>query len=202
VNVAHAVRACFPAATREALSTAGPRPVDGILARGSAAEAASDVERLGFTVDVRLRDAFVLERATGVAVPFPFLDPALVARVRGLDRRVRFGRPGSGGCLRAWAEARGALPESDEPRGFALPLESWLRGPLASWLDAALAQDRLAAQGVWKPQAVREALRRHQAGDPGWDAGRILHLAFLAEWIARRVGYAPADMRASLPARS
>jgi asparagine synthase (glutamine-hydrolysing) len=48
--------------------------------------------------------------------------------------------------------------------GFGIPLDDWLRGPLRDWAEALLDEGRLRREGYLRPEPVREAWRRHLAG--------------------------------------
>jgi asparagine synthase (glutamine-hydrolysing) len=186
VNFAHAHASVLPAATREAVSTVGRRPADGVVpAPGTPEEVLGDVERLGLLVDRRLRDVDAAGEALGVDVRFPFLETPVVEAVRGLPPRLRFGRPGSWGWLGARLASRQALPPKGRRAGFPRRLDEWLRGPLSSWLDGALQRDRVAAQGVLVPGTVEDALKNYRARAGGWTAERILVLALVTDWIGR-----------------
>jgi asparagine synthase (glutamine-hydrolysing) len=53
----------------------------------------------------------------------------------------------------------------DRPkRGFAIPVDAWLRGPLREWALDLLAEDRLRREGFLEPAAVSTAVREHLAG--------------------------------------
>jgi asparagine synthase (glutamine-hydrolysing) len=70
-------------------------------------------------------------------------------------------------------------------RGFAAPIDAWLRGPLRDWAEELLAERRLAAEGFFAPAPIRLAWREHLVGRsnnqyPLWDV-----LMFQA-WHAER----------------
>jgi asparagine synthase (glutamine-hydrolysing) len=53
----------------------------------------------------------------------------------------------------------------DRPKtGFALPVGSWLRGPLRAWAEDLLDERRLRQGGFLDPLTVRETWRRHRDG--------------------------------------
>ena len=49
-------------------------------------------------------------------------------------------------------------------RGFSIPLDDWLRGPLREWAEALLAEDRLKREGYLDPHPIRMAWQRHLQG--------------------------------------
>ncbi|WP_410963580.1 asparagine synthase-related protein, partial [Salmonella sp. SAL4455] len=48
--------------------------------------------------------------------------------------------------------------------GFGIPIGSWLRGPLRSWAEDLLAEKRLAAQGLLRPEPIRTKWTEHLQG--------------------------------------
>ncbi|MGZ9075063.1 MAG: asparagine synthase-related protein, partial [Burkholderiaceae bacterium] len=48
--------------------------------------------------------------------------------------------------------------------GFAVPLESWFRGPLRQRVRDAVLGDRLAETGLFDPASLRQLLEQHQSG--------------------------------------
>jgi len=51
--------------------------------------------------------------------------------------------------------------------GFAVPIESWLRGPLREWGEDLLSVERLRRQGFLQPEAVRARWQAHLGGQSG-----------------------------------
>lgn len=52
--------------------------------------------------------------------------------------------------------------------GFGVPIESWLRGPLAEWAEALLDPRRLRDGGIFDPAPVREKWAEHRSGRRNW----------------------------------
>jgi asparagine synthase (glutamine-hydrolysing) len=48
--------------------------------------------------------------------------------------------------------------------GFAVPIDSWLRGPLRDWAEGLLDERRLAGEGFFNPSVIRAAWTSHQSG--------------------------------------
>lgn len=62
---------------------------------------------------------------------------------------------------------RGRIPDEiiDRPKkGFGVPLGFWLKGPLYEWASGVLAEDKLRAGGVVRPEVVLRLLAEHRRG--------------------------------------
>ena len=54
-------------------------------------------------------------------------------------------------------------------RGFIVPIESWLRGPLRDWAEELLDASRLRSDGFFEIEPIRERWTDHLAGRRQWD---------------------------------
>jgi asparagine synthase (glutamine-hydrolysing) len=53
----------------------------------------------------------------------------------------------------------------DRPKqGFSVPIGTWLRGPLREWGESLLTEQRLATDGFFSPDTVRNIWNEHQRG--------------------------------------
>jgi asparagine synthase (glutamine-hydrolysing) len=70
--------------------------------------------------------------------------------------------------------------------GFAVPIDSWLRGPLREWAEDLLSHDQLARDGYIEPLAVQAKLREHLSGKRDLQAYLWNVLMFQA-WLREQV---------------
>jgi asparagine synthase (glutamine-hydrolysing) len=68
--------------------------------------------------------------------------------------------------------------------GFSIPLDSWLRGPLRDWADSLLDPARLAHEGFFRPEPIRERWAEHLSGARNWQHYIWIVLMFQA-WLER-----------------
>ena len=75
--------------------------------------------------------------------------------------------------------------------GFAIPLASWLRGPLRDWAEALLDERRLRSEGFLDPRPVRRQWSEHLSLRGQWDQHLWSVLMFQA-WLEQgRPGHRP-----------
>jgi asparagine synthase (glutamine-hydrolysing) len=141
------------------LSAALARELGAPPARGE--EAAFAFDHLYYLPDDLLLKEDRTTMGASVEGRVPFLDPALVQIGAGLPLETRFGRSGGKQVLRTLG--RRHLPEEIVQRpkhGFSVPIEDWLRGPLAP-----LARDVFGSpgSGVFRREVLLHWLDEHQA---------------------------------------
>jgi len=103
--------------------------------------------------------------ACGLEVRAPFLDAGLVDFVESLPPSYKYGKGQTKRLLKRAASGR--LPASIPGRakkGFGIPVARWLRGPLSPLIDRLLSPERLARQGIFRPDEVARRVGEHRAG--------------------------------------
>lgn len=66
--------------------------------------------------------------------------------------------------------------------GFGVPIEEWLRGPLRDWAEELIGARRLAHEGIFHPEPIRQMWDRHQAGKHNWHH-QIWDILMFQAWL-------------------
>jgi len=121
--------------------------------------------------------------ATSLEARVPLLDHRVVEYAWSLPMQYKIRAGRSKWVLREVLDRYVPRTMIDRPkRGFGVPLENWLRGPLRDWAETLLAYDRLAAEGFLQPGVIRETWREFLSGRRQWQAQLWTVLMFQA-WL-------------------
>ncbi len=53
-------------------------------------------------------------------------------------------------------------------KGFGVPIDAWLKGPLRGWAEALLGEQRLKDEGFFNPKPIRQKWQEHLTGKHNW----------------------------------
>ncbi|MDX6559881.1 MAG: hypothetical protein QOF72_2930 [Blastocatellia bacterium] len=139
------------------------------LSQASAVERVTAVCLRGYTTNQLLRDIDAVSMSHSLEVRVPYLDPVVAEAALSLPDQAKMGQsspPQHFGTL-SYREAgtkrvlldigKRFLPEgfdTKSKRGFGMPFDSWLRGPLREVLLDTLSEDRVRRRGLLDPKEV------------------------------------------------
>jgi len=163
------------------------------LSRSSTIARVSALCLRGYTGNQLLRDIDAVSMAHSLEVRVPFLDPVLTDLALALPDETKVGAWAADSDFGTYREtgakrilidaARRVLPtelELQKKRGFGMPFESWLDGPLRDVLDDALSDRSVRARGLLDPAAV--AAVRDGFGAGTWSWAHVWVLLMLELW--------------------
>lgn len=181
-----------PEFRREVARDSSLRFMQKVYSLGSSGSPLHRIMRLDLLMAIAqndLRKVIGAACSVGIAVRFPYLDPALVAfanrlpqryKVRGLEKRTLFKKA-----------MKGVLPDAilrKKKHGFGLPTAVWLRSDpqFQSTVRDALFSQKARERGWWEPACVERLMAEHARGS--WDhADDIWRLFVLERWLRKHV---------------
>jgi asparagine synthase (glutamine-hydrolysing) len=119
--------------------------------------------------------------AVALEVRVPILDHRIVELSWRLPARFKMRRGRGKWLLRQVLYRHVPKHMVERPKsGFAIPLGTWLRGPLRAWAEELLSEKRLAEGGLLNPAPIRARWREHLEGTRNWHASLWTVLMFQA----------------------
>ncbi len=123
-----------------------------------------------------------MSMSDALEVRSPFLDYRVYELAASLPPRMKLRGRTTKWALKQLAARRG-LPEDlvhRRKQGFAIPVGSWMRGPLRGWIEDLLLDPRSLARGYFEPDGVRRLVADHVGGEE--HSTRLWNLAMLELW--------------------
>lgn len=153
------------------------------LSAGSAIERVSGLCLRGYTGNQLLRDIDAVSMAHSLEVRVPYLDPLLVDHALSLPDAAKLSDAAylPNPTQRTYREtgAKRILIDVGKPllpkdfdiqpkRGFAMPFESWLNGPLRDVFEETLSERQVRKRGLLDAQAITEVKKQFADGRLHW----------------------------------
>lgn len=136
-------------------------------------------EMQGYMIPMLLRDSDQMSMAVGLEIRVPFLDHELVEAVLTMPQRCKLGKGSKPLLVDAFRDLLPASVYNRPKQGFSLPMDSWIRGPLAEFAQEGIQ----ASSELLRVTAPAENWQAFQQGKLHWT--RIWNWCVLGHWTSR-----------------
>lgn len=107
--------------------------------------------------------------AVSLETRVPFLDHQVLEHAWRLPMNLKLKQGQSKWCLRQILYKYVPKELIERPKmGFAVPLDSWLRGPLLEWAENLLNHERLVSEGFFNADIISNMWNEHKSGKRNW----------------------------------
>lgn len=166
-------------------ATTSPYDLDRLQGDWTAVDRAMLLDVATYLPDDLLTKVDRASMAVSLEVRTPFLNPELFRFAWSLPNEQRLG-PSEGKIILRQL-LRTYLPDElvDRPKmGFGVPLEPWLRGPLAPWADDVLSRESLQTTGVFAVDEVGRMWDAHRSGRSD-TSQQLWPLLMMQDWMTK-----------------
>ena len=173
-----------PVAARAGAGAAPHRDLASLdeLPLGSTIERVTALATRGYLTKQLLRDIDAVSMANSLEVRVPYLDPVVVDTALSLPDAAKLGDVRTANAYGQTYRETGAKrvlidvgrrwlpPDFDvqQKRGFAMPFDAWLRGPLHEVMNDALDATTVRRRSLLDPSVVTSVRERFARGDASW----------------------------------
>jgi asparagine synthase (glutamine-hydrolysing) len=139
------------------------------------------IDMMGYLPDDILTKVDRAAMAVSLEVRVPLIDHRVIEYAWSLPTPYLIHRGQGKRVLRAVLERYVPRDLFERPKmGFSMPVGLWLRGPLRGWAEELLAPDRLAEDGLFNVNLIRQRWLDHRSGKRNWQYALWAVLQFQA----------------------
>ncbi|WAF74099.1 asparagine synthase (glutamine-hydrolyzing) [Aeromonas dhakensis] len=123
--------------------------------------------------------------AVSLETRVPFLDHEVLEHAWRLPKELKLNEGQSKWCLRQILYRYVPKNLIERPKmGFAVPLDSWLRGPLREWAEDLIDEKRLLEEGFFNAGLVQKMWQEHLSGKRNWQY-QLWDILMFQAWYQR-----------------